>query len=215
MKFLAVATAVVSTLLLATSNVEAHVTANPSAGVSGAYFQTNFRVPHGCDGNATDLVIVEIPDKVTSVKPRATVPWVTTINMIPLAVPITTPTGTVNTTIGSVTWSNGALPDAMYEDFGLQFKLPQMTGPLYWKVSQHCVNGAWNNWTNIPDSNGKTAGFPAAVINVANATATAPGAPGATTPTGADSKNAAVATQILGLGHVALVGAGALMMAML
>ncbi|KAG0068278.1 hypothetical protein BGZ90_000647 [Linnemannia elongata] len=139
MKFLAVATAVVSTLLLATSNVEAHVTANPSVGVSGAYFQTNFRVPHGCEGNATDLVIVEIPKNVTSVKPRATYPWNTTINMIPLAVPIVTPTGTVNMTVGSVT----------------------------------CPS------------------------------------------TGGDSKSAAVASQIFGLGQVALVGAGALMLAML
>ncbi|KAK3832472.1 MAG: hypothetical protein JOS17DRAFT_95735 [Linnemannia elongata] len=213
MKFLAVATAVVSTLLLATSNVEAHVTANPSVGVSGAYFQTNFRVPHGCDGNATDLVIVEIPKNVTSVKPHATYPWNTTINMIPLAVPIVTPTGTVNTTVGSITWSNGNIPDNMYEDFGLQFKLPQMIGPLYWSVYQHCVNGAWNNWTNVPDAKGATTGFPAAVITISNTTTTAPGTTGPAA--GGDNKNAAVASQIFGLGQVALVGAGALMLAML
>lgn len=213
MKFLAVATAVVSTLLLATSNVEAHVTANPSVGVSGSYFQTNFRVPHGCDGNATDLVIIEIPKNVTSVKPRATYPWNTTINMVPLDVPITTPTGTVNTTIGSITWSNGNLPDAMYEDFGLQFKLPKTTGPLYWSVYQHCVNGAWNNWTSVPDAKGTYAGSPAAMVNI---TAAAPAAPGAANPlNGGDSKSAAVASQIFGLGQVALVGAGALMLAML
>ncbi|KAH7042366.1 hypothetical protein BKA57DRAFT_441239 [Linnemannia elongata] len=212
MKFLAVATAVVSTLLLATSNVEAHVTANPSVGVSGAYFQTNFRVPHGCEGNATDLVIVEIPKNVTSVKPRATYPWNTTINMIPLAVPIVTPTGTVNMTVGSVTWSNGNLADNMYEDFGLQFKLPQIIGPLYWSVYQHCVNGGWQNWTNIPDAKGATAGFPAAVITISNTTTTAPGA---SPSTGGDNKSAAVASQIFGLGQVALVGAGALMLAML
>ncbi|KAF9295235.1 hypothetical protein BGZ88_002513 [Linnemannia elongata] len=212
MKFLAVATAVVSTLLLATSNVEAHVTANPSVGVSGAYFQTNFRVPHGCEGNATDLVIVEIPKNVTSVKPRATYPWNTTINMIPLAVPIVTPTGTVNMTVGSVTWSNGNLADNMYEDFGLQFKLPQIIGPLYWSVYQHCVNGGWQNWTNIPDAKGATAGFPAAVITISNTTTTAPGA---SPSTGGDNKSAAVASQIFGLGQVALIGAGALMLAML
>ncbi|KAF9937699.1 hypothetical protein BGZ75_002109 [Mortierella antarctica] len=212
MKIAIVAT-VVSTLLLATSSVEAHVTANPSVGVSGAYFQTNFRVPHGCDGNSTDMVIVEIPKDVTSVKPRATVPWTTAINMVPLAVPITTPTGTINTTVGSVTWSGGALLDTMYEDFGLQFKLPKMEGPLYWSVYQHCVNGAWNNWTNVPDASGKTAGFPAAVITIANATAT----PGAAAPgaSGAPSNAAGSALQTLGLGHAAVIGAGALLMAMI
>ncbi|KAF9283760.1 hypothetical protein BGZ68_005113 [Mortierella alpina] len=207
---IAILATVVSTLLLATSNVEAHVTANPSAGVSGAYFQANFRVPHGCDGNSTDMVIIEIPKSVTSVKPRATVPWTTAINMVPLEVPIVTPTGTVNTTVGSVTFAGGNLLDTMYEDFGLQFKLPQMTGPLYWSVYQHCVNGAWNNWTNIPDANGKTSGMPAAVINIANATAT----PGAAGPGASGTPNNA-AVQTLGLGHAAIIGAGALLMAMI
>ncbi|KAF9109401.1 hypothetical protein BGX27_007658 [Mortierella sp. AM989] len=202
---------VVSTLLIATSSVEAHVTANPSAGVSGAYFQSNFRVPHGCDGNSTDSVTVEIPKGVTSVKPRSIYPWNATINMVPLETPITTPTGVVNTTVGSITWSNGLILDSMYEDFGLQFKLPVMEGPLYWRVYQHCVNNAWNNWTSVPDASGKTTGEPAAVINIAKAT-TSDTANGST-PT--EKSGATVGfSQALGLGHVALVAAGALAMTM-
>ncbi|KAF9362539.1 hypothetical protein BGX34_005956 [Mortierella sp. NVP85] len=211
MKFSVIIATVASTLLFASSSVEAHVTANPSAAVSGAYFQTNFRVPHGCDGNATDRVIVEIPKGVTSVKPRATVPWTTAINMVPLDVPITTPTGQINTTVGSVTWSGGQLLDSMYEDFGLQFKLPIMEGPLYWKVYQHCVNNEWNNWTSVPDANGKTDGFPAAVINIANATT----APGNGNKDGGNKPSAApVAFQVLSVGNAALIGAGALLMSM-
>ncbi|KAG0220681.1 hypothetical protein B0O80DRAFT_423138 [Mortierella sp. GBAus27b] len=210
MKFAVIAASVVSTLLFATSSVEAHVTANPSVAVSGAYFQTNFRVPHGCDGNATDRVIVEIPKGVSSVKPKATVPWTTAINMVPLDTPIVTPTGTINTTVGSVTWSGGSLPDNMYEDFGLQFKLPQMEGPLYWKVYQHCVNNAWNNWTSVPDANGKTDGFPAAVINIANASTSTTSPSNSTKPSAA-----APSAQILNLGHLAIVGAGALLISML
>ncbi|KAF9434295.1 hypothetical protein BGZ76_008257 [Entomortierella beljakovae] len=205
MKFTVIA-AVLSALLLSASSVEAHVTANPSVGVSGAYFQSNFRVPHGCDGNATDMVIVEIPKGVTSVKPRALYPWNTTINMVPLDTPIVTPTGTINTTVGSITWSKGSILDSMYEDFGLQFKLPVMEGPLYWNVYQHCVNNAWNNWTSIPDASGKTAGEPAAVINVSNATSPA------TDTTGKTGGNAAVGgfSQVLGLGHIALIAISAL-----
>ncbi|KAF8929268.1 hypothetical protein EDD21DRAFT_383927 [Dissophora ornata] len=215
MKFTVVASAVVSTLLFATSSVEAHVTANPSIAVSGAYLQTNFRVPHGCDGNATDMVIIEVPKGVTSVKPRAVVPWNTTINMIPLDVPIVTSTSTVNTTVGSVVYSNGLLLDSMYEDFGMQFKLPVMEGALYWRVYQHCVNNAWNNWTEVPDASGKTTGFPAPVITVSNASTTT------TTTTSADStgstnkSNAATGGfQVLGFVHIVLVGAGSLLMAM-
>ncbi|KAG0263084.1 hypothetical protein BG011_009287 [Mortierella polycephala] len=183
MKFIIVATAIVSTILTASSSVEAHVTANPS-----------------------------IPKGVSAVKPRGLHPWATTIGMVPLEVPITTPEGTVNTTIGSVTWSNGQLLDNMYEDFGLTFKLPEMEGPLYFNVNQRCTNQAWNNWTSIPDANGKTSGFPAAVIKISK--------------TGADdhdhdhdhgneadpkTTNAATGAATIGLGQVALVGAGLLM----
>lgn len=213
MKFSVIAASVVSTLLLATSAVEAHVTANPSAAVSGGYFQTNFRVPHGCDGNATDRVIVEIPKGVSSVKPRATAPWATTINMVPLDVPITTPEGTINTTVGSVTWSNGVLPDSMYEDFGLTFKLPVTEGPLYWNVYQHCVNNAWNNWTGVPDASGKTSGYPAAVINISNSTNG-----GSTSNSGSGTKPSVAAPSVsktVGLGHFALIGAGAFLVSML
>ncbi|KAG0100389.1 hypothetical protein BGZ93_001852 [Podila epicladia] len=203
MKFTAAIATVVSTIFLA-SSAQAHVTANPSVAVSGSYFQTNFRVPHGCDGNATDLVIVQIPKGVASVKPRATVPWATTIQMVPLDTPIVTPTGTINTTVGSVTWANGNLPDNMYEDFGLQFKLPAMTGPLYWSVMQHCTNGAWNNWTNVPDASGKTAGFPAAVITVGNATTTT-GGHGAGATGAPDAKSGASSLQLSGYAVLAAV----------
>ncbi|KAG0365422.1 hypothetical protein BC939DRAFT_455784 [Gamsiella multidivaricata] len=211
MKFSIIASAVVSTILFTAPSVSAHVTANPNIAVSNSYFQTNFRVPHGCNGNSTDLVIVEIPKGVTSVKPHAVLPWNTTINMVPLDVPIVTPDGTINTTVGSVTWSNGQLLDSMYEDFGLQFKLPAMTGPLYWNVYQHCVNNEWNNWTSVPDANGKTTGFPAAVINVSNSTTT-PSAGAVTSPT--NQPSAAAAGFGSSWGHVVLAGAGAVLMAM-
>ncbi|KAF9274320.1 hypothetical protein BGZ74_004427 [Mortierella antarctica] len=126
-------------------------------------------------------------------------------HMVPLDTPIVTPTGTINTTVGSVTWANGNLPDNMYEDFGLQFKLPAMTGPLYWSVMQHCTNGAWNNWTNVPDAAGKVAGFPAAVITVNNATTTA-GGPGAGATGAPDaSKSGASSLQLSGFAVLAAV----------
>ncbi|KAF8927930.1 hypothetical protein BGZ58_010014 [Dissophora ornata] len=170
MKFTVIASAVVSTLLFATSSVEAHVTAFPSIGVSGAYLETNFRVPHGCDGITTDMLIIEIPKGVTFVKPRAVIPWNTTINTVPLDVPIVTPSGTLNASVVSVVYSNGLLLDSMYEDFGMQFMLPVMEGGLYWRVSQRCVNNDWRNWTAVPDANGKMTGHPAPVITVSNAT---------------------------------------------
>jgi len=117
--------------------------------------------------------------------------------------------------VGSVTWSGGNLPDSFYEDFGLQFKLPVMEGPLYWFVSQHCTNGAWNNWTNVPDAAGKTAGFPAAVITITNATTTDSHG-GSATPTGSakPTSGAAGVFQSSATFHAVLIGAGAFLIAM-
>ncbi|KAG0304830.1 hypothetical protein BGZ98_004975 [Dissophora globulifera] len=203
--------------VLSSLTVEAHVTANPSSAVSGAYFQSNFRVPHGCDGNATDMVIVEIPKGVTSVKPRAVLPWNTTINMVALDVPIVTPSGTVNTTIGSVVWSNSVLLDSMYEDFGLQFKLPVMEGPLYWHVYQRCVNNAWNNWTGVPDASGNTAGFPAAVITVLNATGstTTPNGGNGANPSSKPNSAGGSVFQSLGLQYTIAIGASVMLLALI
>ncbi|ORY98397.1 hypothetical protein BCR41DRAFT_390547 [Lobosporangium transversale] len=175
MKFVAVASAAISTILFATPVGRSPCYCQPSAAVSGSYFQTSFRVPHGCDGNATNLVIVEIPKGVSSVKPRPLYPWNTTISM---------------------------------------FKLPTQEGPLYWKVYQHCVNNEWNNWTSVPDANGKTDGFPAAVITLSNSTTTT--GPGGASPSASSKPSAAVAAfQSLNFGRVALISSGAFLVALI
>ncbi|KAF9157962.1 hypothetical protein DFQ26_008121 [Actinomortierella ambigua] len=212
MKFTASVFAVTATLLATAS---AHVTINPPTGTSGGYSQGNFRVPHGCSGNATDQVIVQIPKDVTSVKPRALPPWTTTINMVPLDVPIQTESGTINTTVGSVTWSGGNLPDSFYEDFGLQFKLPKMNGTLYWNVYQHCVNGEWLNWTQVPGPDGKYPpnGAPAASMTVLNTTAGS----SSTTPNTSekDVKSGVAQLATSSVAQAIVVGAGALIASLL
>ncbi|KAG0232566.1 hypothetical protein BGW42_008080 [Actinomortierella wolfii] len=211
MKFTASIVAVAATLV---ATVSAHVTINPPTGVSGGYHQGNFRVPHGCEGGiATNYVTVEIPKGVSSVKPRALATWTTTINMIPLDPPIQTETGTINTTVGSVTWSGGNIPDAFYEDFGLQFKLPKMNGTLYWNVYQRCVNNVWLNWTQVPGPDGKypSGGAPAASMTVLNTTdSNNAGSTGDKKP---DSGVAHITSS--GVAQAIVIGAGALVASLL
>ncbi len=97
------------------------------------------RPGHGCNGDATNTIIVTIPDGVTGVKPQQKAGWVTT----------STPT--------SVSWSGGALPDDEFDDFGIKLTLPklaagQTSAPVYFKTVQVCdaeimVSKAGNNAT--------------------------------------------------------------------
>ena len=95
----------------------------------------------------------------------------------------------------------------------MQFKVPVMEGSLYWNVYRRCVNNAWNNWTEVPDATGKMAGFPAPMITVSNASATA--TTGANDGVSTNKPSAATGGfQVLGFGHLILVGAGSLLTVM-
>lgn len=75
------------------------------------------------------IVTVGIPFNVTGVKPRRVAGWNITMTYRPLNPPTTDAHGNpVNTTIDSISWTAltpaDALPNAYYEDFSIQMKLP-------------------------------------------------------------------------------------------
>ncbi|ORX92504.1 hypothetical protein K493DRAFT_408813 [Basidiobolus meristosporus CBS 931.73] len=132
-----------------------HVTANPNAAYLDSYFQTSFRVGHGCSNSPTVKLTIDIPDGVTSVAPHQLYNWTIAINYRPLVPPVTSHGETINQTVSSVTYT-GYLEPTYYEDFGVSMKLPaQVTNNvLYFPVHQICVNGS-TEWTDIPQP-GKT-----------------------------------------------------------
>ncbi|KAL1924476.1 uncharacterized protein VTP21DRAFT_4130 [Calcarisporiella thermophila] len=166
-----------ATLVLATviSMAAAHVTMNPNTNAANSYFASAFRVPHGCNGSPTTLVSLKIPESLTGVKPRIMAGWNITIGTKPLDPPITAEGGkTINTTADTITWTNGLIPDNMYEDFWLSFRLPPYDDPktinntVYFPVSQQCQDGTWLNWTQIPGSGASSSQNPAPYIKLTN-----------------------------------------------
>ena len=67
-----------------------------------------------------------------------------------------------------ITWAQGSLPDAEYQDFGISFKLPPSTDGtvFYFPVLQTCVGGVFNNWSMIPTGNGAKLSYPAPTLTV-------------------------------------------------
>ncbi len=96
--------------------------ATQTAGKSSVIF---LRPGHGCDGDATNAIVVTIPSGVTGAKAQQKAGW------------------TTSATSDTVTWSGGALPDDEFDDFGLRLtwpKLPAGVGsqPFYFKAVQTC-----------------------------------------------------------------------------
>ncbi|MGI9136527.1 MAG: DUF1775 domain-containing protein [Candidatus Nanopelagicales bacterium] len=96
----------------------------PTAGSSSTIM---FRPGHGCDGDATNALSVEIPDGVTGVKPQQKAGWKLS----------TSNNGK------TITWSGGALPDDQFEEFGIRMTWPKAAAgsaaqKYYFKTVQTC-----------------------------------------------------------------------------
>lgn len=112
-------------LALAPSAALAHVAPTPQIAQAGAYTQVGFRVGHGCDGQATTALRIEIPEALPEVRTRDVRGW-------RLA---TEKTKQGRTT--ALTWA-GRLPDDRFEVFELFFKAPVEAGPMTFNIVQTC-----------------------------------------------------------------------------
>jgi uncharacterized protein YcnI len=134
--------------------VSAHVSIIDGSAVHGGGHgtQITFRVPHGCDGAASDTVEVQVPDGVTGVKPKWLAGW--TIETEPRAAagasvapdPSAEP---VEPEVGVVRWTGGPLPDGQYLDFQMLAVFPETPGEVYFPVVQRCGDDEVA-WIEIP-----------------------------------------------------------------
>jgi uncharacterized protein YcnI len=132
---LAAAAALVTTA--GTANAHATLQLYGSTPTAGGYGHMFLRVPHGCDGAATDTIKVQIPAGFTSVKPQAKAGWnVSTVKAD-------------GKNVSEVIWSGGSLADSNFDDFGLSVKYPATAGTYYAPTVQLCGTAS-AAWTQIP-----------------------------------------------------------------
>lgn len=53
----------------------AHVTVQPSDAAADSYAHLTFTVPHGCNGSATTVLRIRLPEGILSVKPQMKPGW--------------------------------------------------------------------------------------------------------------------------------------------
>jgi uncharacterized protein YcnI len=148
----------------------AHVSIDPPSAPAGRTQKLSFSIGHGCQGSATNAVTIHLPDGVLAAKPMPKAGWSVTTAEAPLAAPVQLHGKAINSAVRDITWKGGPLPDAMFDEFTLQARLPDAPGKLYFKVTQLCEQGRLD-WVDVPQEGkeataGKEAKSPAAVFEV-------------------------------------------------
>lgn len=142
--------AVAALAAFATSPAHAHATLETAATAPGSY-KAVLRIPHGCDGQATNKVRVELPEGFIGAKPMPKPGWSLAIETGNYASTYSLHGREVSSGAKVVTWSDGALDDAHYDEFTVSGTLAGVEEgtTLFFNTFQYCADGEVA-WTEIP-----------------------------------------------------------------
>lgn len=136
---------------IATTPAFAHATFEQKQVTPDATAKFTLRVPHGCEGEATLRVRVQIPEGLIAVKPMPKAEWKLSTVIGAYATSYELWHNTVTEGVQEIVWE-GELPDAYYDEFVFRgyvsdaFKEGEL---LYIPVVQECATGA-ERWIEIP-----------------------------------------------------------------
>lgn len=144
-----------------------HMVLETGSAAAGSSYKAVFLVGHGCQGSATTGVAVQVPTGFQGAKPYPKAGWAVSATSAPLAQPYTSHGKQITQDVSVVRWTaaskEAALPDALVDEFLLRGKLPETSGPLWFKVLQTCENGH-NDWSEIPATGTSTQGLKAPAV---------------------------------------------------
>jgi periplasmic copper chaperone A len=129
----------------------AHVSFEAPEAEAGSTYKGVLRVGHGCDGLATNVVRVRIPDGVINAKPMPKPGWTLETVVGPYAEPAELHGETVTEGVREIVWSGGELPDAWFDEFVIRATLPQGEPGqvLVFPVVQECGETAKLEWVEV------------------------------------------------------------------
>jgi uncharacterized protein YcnI len=167
------AVALISGLLLVGSAAPAlgHVTIPDGSEIpAGSTVVVHLRVPHGCEGAATDTLSVQLPDGIVSAQAEWVPGWTVETEMVE-SEPYERFGETLTERVGVITWSGGSLPDELYYDFAFRATYLLEPGEVAIPVIQRCGD-LEEAWIEIPVE-GQSADdleLPAPTITIVEAT---------------------------------------------
>lgn len=130
----------------------AHVTVSPDSAVAGGYQVLRFGVGHGCDGQATTELRIELPPGVQAARPQAKPGWRERVEGPPEH-----PT--------AVVWAGGRLPADRFDEFLILLKAPDAAGRVVLPAIQRC-GAQESRWSDPPGPDGQRSPRPAPVLRL-------------------------------------------------
>lgn len=130
----------------------AHVALAAGETQPGSYYRGALKIPHGCDGEATRSIRVQIPEGVIGVKPMPKPGWTLTIQKGAYAQAYESHGKPVTEGVKEITWSGGELADEFYDEFvftGFVTETLAAGQQVYFPTVQACTKGE-ARWTEIP-----------------------------------------------------------------
>lgn len=133
------------------SEASAHATFAEADVVQGQTARLTIRVPHGCDGEATLRVRVQIPEGLIAAQPMVKAGWELETVTGPYENTYEMWGNEVTEGVQEIVWT-GELPDDFYDEFVFRVRVTDRIPAgetLYMPVVQECANGA-ERWIEIP-----------------------------------------------------------------
>jgi len=151
------ALSLVAASLFQPSTADAHAYLQIQTASAGYRQDIEVRVPHGCSGQPTNEVRIQIPDGVTRVVPEIKPGWNVEMVMRTLDEPFKGEGGVMVTeTVDQLVYTGGNLPDLFFEKFTFRVALPNTPNEtLYFKTVQKCSNGEELRWIEVPEGGKK------------------------------------------------------------
>jgi periplasmic copper chaperone A len=138
--------------LTAISIITAHAHASlEKREASPGSYKAVLKIPHGCDGQATHTVRLQIPEGYIGVKPMPKPGWTIATAKGDYARKYDLHGEEVASGVTEVTWSGGELPDDFYDEFTVSGTLAGVEAgqTLFFKATQLCADGEVA-WTEEP-----------------------------------------------------------------
>jgi periplasmic copper chaperone A len=139
-------------IIASQSSAFAHITLATGETRANTYYKAVLQVPHGCDGQATQSIRVQIPEGVISVKPMPKPGWTLNITRGAYAKTYQSHGKAVTEGPKEIVWSGGSLSDDNYDEFVFTSFISGDFQPgqtVHFPTVQKCASGEMN-WAEIP-----------------------------------------------------------------
>ena len=131
----------------------AHVTLENEEATPDSSYKAVLRVPHGCEGAATNVVRVQIPEGLIVAKPMPKPGWQVELKEGNYAKSYDYYGTPVTKGVKEIAWTGGSLPDNFYDEFVFRVRVTNFAPgtKIYFPVVQECGSAA-ERWIEIPEA---------------------------------------------------------------